>query len=175
MINATGDALNPLHSGLEDLARFIREAKLEIASIQPSEISTDHIPRATDELDAVVGATEEATNKIMDVCDEISVLAATCPSETGEKLIACTTRLFEACNFQDITGQRITKVVATLKHIDVKVAALLQVFGDKVDSSLPVKAATPTNPLDEAALLNGPQLEKNAIDQNEIDRLMSGS
>src|SRR5580658_6034327 len=48
---------------LEQLAQTIRSARDEIAAIQPGDISTDHIPRATDELDAVVCATEEATNK----------------------------------------------------------------------------------------------------------------
>jgi chemotaxis protein CheZ len=161
---------------LEELARYIRQAKHDIASIKPKEISTDHIPRATEELDAVVGATEEATNKIMDVCDEMTTIADTCSKEVKQSLVACTTKIFEACNFQDITGQRITKVVETLKHIDAKIEALVKAMGDEIhrdpggrESPKHVHAADP-----EKGLLNGPQLPKNAASQDDIDRLLAG-
>lgn len=175
------------YAELEDLANYIRHAKEEIAAIKPKDISTDHIPRATDELDAVVGATEEATNKIMDVCDEISTIAGVVGEENGEKLINCTTKIFEACNFQDITGQRITKVVQTLKHIDTKVEALLQALGDEIHcgtqsgSSHGGMTTTPRNTTPAATtadpdkqLLNGPQLPSAAIDQATIDKMLSG-
>lgn len=159
------------YAELEDLASYIRHAKEEIAEIKPKEISDSHIPHATDELDAVVGATEDATNKIMDVCDTISEVAAKCPQEANDELIACTTRIFEACNFQDITGQRITKVVQTLKYIDGKVEALLAALGEEISHDgrdLPKKSSEEV----EAELLNGPQLPQNAIDQDAIDKLM---
>jgi chemotaxis protein CheZ len=163
------------YAELEELARYIRQAKHDIASIKPKDISTDYIPTATDELDAVVGATEEATNKIMDVCDEMSKIAETCSEEAKNGLIACTTKIFEACNFQDITGQRITKVVETLKHIDSKVEALVRAMGEEfhraegTGNPKHVHAGDP-----EKGLLNGPQLPQNAINQDEIDRLLSG-
>jgi len=165
------------YSELEGLARYIREAKHDIASIKPKDISTDYIPSATDELDAVVGATEEATNKIMDVCDEISAVAETLPADAKDKLVGCTTKIFEACNFQDITGQRITKVVETLKHIDTKVEALVKAMGEEIHrgdgsdhNTKHVHAADP-----DKGLLNGPQLPNNAVSQDEIDRMMSGN
>lgn len=161
------------YAELEELANYIRNAKLEIAEIKPKDISTSHIPNATDELDAVVGATEEATNKIMDVCDTMSAIAGKCSPEINEELTSCTTRIFEACNFQDITGQRITKVVQTLKYIDGKVDALLKALGDEIyhgDTSGRAKTAN-----SEELLLNGPQLPKNAIDQDAIDKLLSGN
>ena len=68
-----GDQNNPakdqlLFSELKELALYIQKARTDIAAIRPADISGEHIPLATDELDAVVGATEDATNKIMDVC-----------------------------------------------------------------------------------------------------------
>jgi len=154
---------------LENLASYINNARHEIAALRPTDINTDHIPRATDELDAVVGATEEATNKIMDICDEIGEVVGSCSPEIAAKLNDFTTRIFEACNFQDITGQRITKVVQTLKQIDVKVTDLLKIFGNGTAAdkdSLAVRTG-------EAALLNGPALPQDAVDQDDIDRLMS--
>lgn len=164
------------YSELEELARYIRQAKSEIASIKPDDISTSFIPNATDELDAVVGSTEDATNRIMDVCDEMSAIAAECAPPINEKIVGCTTKIFEACNFQDITGQRITKVVETLKHIDARIEAIVKAMGDEIHRSggghvtKNVHAADP-----EKGLLNGPQLPSNAISQSDIDKLLSGN
>lgn len=166
------------YSELEELARYIRQAKQDIASIKPKDISTDYIPTATDELDAVVGATEDATNKIMDECDKLTAIAETCQEEAKNQLTECVTHIYEACNFQDLTGQRITKVVETLKHIDARVEALVRAMGDEIhrseggsDAHHPrnIHGADP-----EKGLLNGPQLPQNAISQDDIDRLLSG-
>ena len=176
VIHSLGDKVSMadavFYTELESLARYIREAKHEIASIKPKDISTDYIPTATDELDAVVGATEEATNKIMDVCDEVTAIAENCPEESKNQLIGCTTKIFEACNFQDITGQRITKVVETLKHIDSRVEALVKAMGDEIhrDAAVVSKHLHAADP--EKGLLNGPQLAGNGINQDEIDKLM---
>jgi len=171
----TGDVTSSdlkFYAELEELAQYIRHAKQEIAAIKPKDITASHIPHATDELDAVVGATEDATNKIMDVCDTMSAIAENCTDEAKDQLIACTTRIYEACNFQDITGQRITKVVQTLKFIDAKVEALLKALGEEIHHENGDGAVADLD--DEKALLNGPQLPHNAIDQDEIDRLLSG-
>jgi chemotaxis protein CheZ len=165
------------YTELEALSRFIREAKHEIAAIKPKDISLEHIPTATDELDAVVGATEEATNKIMDVCDEIQKIAESCSADIKDKLVACTTSVFEACNFQDITGQRITKVVETLKQIDSRVEALVRAMGEELHRGEGAGDHTPkhvhaADP--EKGLLNGPQLKHKAASQDDIDRLLSG-
>lgn len=154
---------------IEGLSRFIRNAKSEIAAIRPKDITSEHIPNATDQLDAVVGATEEATNKIMDECDRVSAIAGTLPPEQNEQLTACVTRIFEACNFQDLTGQRITKVVSALKHIEDKIQALLLALGDEVgihDAPPPVENEDP-----EKKLLNGPQMPGEGVSQDDIDKL----
>jgi chemotaxis protein CheZ len=165
-----------VYQEVRSLADYIRTAKQEIAAIQPKEIGADFIPTAHDELDAV-GATEKAANTIMDVCDEISAIAGTCAAGTNEKLVACTTKIYEACNFQDITGQRITKVVTTLKHIDEKVGALLKALGDmgaNADgtNAAAAKTAAPQTQADkDKALLNGPQLAGAGVNQNDIDKM----
>lgn len=154
---------------IEALARYIRNAKAEIASIRPKDITSEHIPTATDQLDAVVGATEEATNKIMDECDAIGAIAAQLPPEQGEPLTAAVTRIFEACNFQDLTGQRISKVVNALKHIETKIGALMTALGDE---GIAPPAPPPVEDEDpEKKLLNGPQMPGQGVSQDDIDRL----
>ena len=93
-------------------------------------------------------------------------------SVTGEpatRLQDATTRIYEACSFQDITGQRITKVVATLKTIEAKVAQIVAAFGGG-ERAASVEAAAET---DETALLNGPQHPTIAMDQSDIDKLLA--
>ena len=133
--------------------------------------------RRADELDAIVGATERATNDILDAAEKLENLAGELPPEVGQGLTEATTMIYEACNFQDITGQRITKVVKALKHIEEKVEALVDAFGDEFRGS-----KAPAAPDDKAGasvtdedLLNGPQLPQKAHDQASIDALFNNT
>ena len=74
--------------------------------------------------------------------------------EAAAKLQAATTKIYEACSFQDITGQRITKVVTTLKTIESKVAHIVNTFGATAAGTRVLSAHVATD----ADLLNGPQL-----------------
>jgi chemotaxis protein CheZ len=160
---------------LSSLAHFIATAKKEIASIRADDIGGEYIPTATDHLDEVVGATEAATNKIMDCCDTISAIAGKQPEPTQGELMSVVTNIYEACNFQDITGQRITKVVRTLKHIDGQVTLLLKALDDagfkleQQGAAAPLNVSQSTDP--DKHLLNGPQKADDAIKQDDIDKL----
>lgn len=153
---------------LADLADYIRKARRELGALKATSSIGDHIPSATDELDAVVGATEEATNEIMNCCDEIGNIAGRVGGADGEALQNVVTRIFEACNFQDITGQRITKVVKTLKYIETHINELVDTFGVSSDHEEAVAKS------EDEKLLNGPQLPGNASTQDEIDKLLAG-
>lgn len=166
-----------VYQELEGLVRFIHSAKAEIAALRPDEIQQTHLPAATDELDAIVGATEEATGVILDAVEKIEAIAPQAPPEVAQELSNMVTRIYEACNFQDITGQRITKVVRTLKHIESKVAGLVMAFGDEMaraNATTPeaeAEAPAAAGIVDEKDLLNGPQLPSNATSQADIDAL----
>ena len=80
-------------------------------------------------------------------------------------------RIYEACSFQDITGQRITKIITTLKSIEAKVAQIIATFGGRDPNAPPVAVAAPV--MDEDELLNGPQLPALAMDQSDIDKLLA--
>ncbi|MBV8168305.1 MAG: protein phosphatase CheZ [Alphaproteobacteria bacterium] len=166
-----------LYTELEQLGRFIQNARAEIAAVKPQEINAEAIPSATDELDAVVGATEEATGTILDACEQLEKASAGLPPEAAEAITNAVTAIYEACNFQDVTGQRITKVVKTLKHIEDRVSAMLRAFGDEFakhqqPAAPAAAAATPAKPTD-ADLLNGPQLPDDAKKQAEIDAILA--
>jgi|HigsolmetaAR203D_1030402.scaffolds.fasta_scaffold02232_15 chemotaxis protein CheZ len=164
-----------VYNELEALARYIQSARVEIAAIRPDEIREDHIPKATDELDAVVGATEDATGRILDAAEQIQTIAEGLDQPAQGQLIDLVTGIFEACNFQDITGQRISKVVRTLKHIETKIDVLIQALGEEVErAKIHSEANREPKPASDEDLLNGPQLPAAANGQDEIDRLLAG-
>ena len=161
-----------LYAELEGLSRFISHAKVEIAALRPDEIQDKHLPTAADELDAIVGSTEQATNLILDSVEKIERASSALTGEAKDAIGDAITNIYEACNFQDITGQRINKVVRTLKQIEDKVAGLVKAFGDEIERTASVARAEPGGPADaDKALLNGPQLPGNANTQADIDAL----
>jgi chemotaxis protein CheZ len=161
-----------LLSEVEQIGRTIAAAKQEIASLQVEDINGTFIPSATDELDAIVEATARATNEILDACETFESVSSAIGGEMADKLQDATTRIYEACSFQDITGQRITKIVTTLKTIEDRISAIVNTFSDRLPGEVRQKPPAP-EPTGEAALLNGPQLPGNGVDQAEIDRLLA--
>ncbi|MDE2514819.1 MAG: protein phosphatase CheZ [Rhodospirillales bacterium] len=163
-----------LLSEIEELGRTIASAKAEIAALRVDDITGSDIPFATDELDAIVAHTAAATEAILETCETLDQVASDLNGPAAAQLQDATTRIYEACSFQDITGQRITKVVTTLKAIEAKVAHIVAAFGRPEGAPI----VTPERELaaaglDEAALLNGPQLPAAAMDQSDIDRLLA--
>jgi chemotaxis protein CheZ len=160
-----------LYREVEALADYIKTVRHDIAELRPDDISVRHIPMATDELDAVVNATADATGIILGGMEEIERLAGSLPSEVAAPLGDIVVKIYEACGFQDITGQRINKVVKALRHIEGKIDALLAVFG--ADLSEGAETDVPT--VDAAAnLLNGPALPTAAANnQADIDALLA--
>lgn len=166
-----------LFAELEGLAKYIRRAKKEIAALSPYEVKEDFLPTASGELDAIIQATADATNVIMDSTELIEEVMAKLSGKNADKLMAATTSIYEACGFQDITGQRITKVVSTLKEIEDKVDGLVAVFSNK--SSIAKKKMKKKPPaknkktITDEDLLNGPQTTGAAKSQAEIDALLA--
>ena len=160
-------ASEAVYKEIQELKAIIQEARKEIGSTRPDDISGKHIPSATDELDAIVLATAEATGTIMDSCEIIQKAFEKMDSAVASDMETEVTKIFEACSFQDITGQRITKVVKTLKKIDEKITALLAVLGSKAPGYEEAKGE------EEVSLLSGPQLPGKGISQDDIDKLLA--
>jgi chemotaxis protein CheZ len=158
---------------VEELAATLASARAEIAALQADDITESHIPSATDELDAIVAHTAAATDIILECCEKLDVLGPTLTGEASQVVQDVTTRIYEACSFQDITGQRITKIVATLQSIERKVAHMIDVFGRDHFNSKAEPPAPQAGEPSAASLLNGPQLPAAAMDQSTIDALLA--
>ncbi|MDA1098919.1 MAG: chemotaxis protein CheZ [Proteobacteria bacterium] len=161
---------------LDELVRYIKNARDEISAIRPDSIRDDEIPTANSELNAVVSATEEATGVYLDVAEQLETLADNLGGDDGEKLYELTTRMYEASNFQDITGQRITKVVKTLSFIETKVERLSRIIDGQIFDDEDALSRADWMPRDDrpnADLLHGPDLPEQANNQDDIDALLA--
>ena len=108
--------------------------------------------------------TARAANRIMDAAETIEGVAGKVDPDSAAALTEAVTKIYEASSFQDITGQRITKVVRALQSMETKLQSLAGAFG-RADFT-PAAAAE-----GDAALLNGPQLSQSASSQDDIDAL----
>ena len=175
----TGSDLRLYHE-VQSLAAYIDSAKSEIASIRPQDITEEHIAVATDELDAIVRHTEEATDNILDAAEKLEAIADKIDEANAAALRDAVTAIYESCNFQDITGQRITRIVHALKDIDAKVMSIVEAFGGEgIVHDPDAKKAREQQKSDaapssgDANLLNGPQLPDAAQSQDDIDALFA--
>ena len=169
-------ATRQIYAELEALAKYIQTAKAELAALRPQDVKDGFLPTAALELDAIVEATAEATNTIMDAVEAVEGAMDKADDEVRQVLSDATTQIYEACSFQDITGQRITKVVKTLKEIESRVDEIVVAFGGELDKGKGPSAKTAESkaeaPSDDE-LLQGPQKAGEGISQDEIDRLLA--
>lgn len=173
-----GEHVALLRRELQEMSAHIEQTRHEIAAIRPDEsASNNRILKATGELDAIVSATERATSDILMSAERVQEIVERVRDEgmtdkSCDELEAQATEIFMACSFQDITGQRTTKVVNTLRYLEQRINAMVKIWGvDGFDSAEIEAEETDQRP--DAALLNGPALT-DGINQDDIDALMAG-
>jgi chemotaxis protein CheZ len=158
----------------------ISRTKREIAVLHGKSFNGEEMAKVNGELGAVVGGTEQATQQILEAAEAIdqsasALLKVNSPDQQkllSEEILERVVSIFEACNFQDLTGQRISKVMATMKFIENHITVMMDIWGG-VDA---IKAHAPpivdTREGDEK-LLNGPKTEGDVghASQDDIDAL----
>jgi len=158
----------------------INRTKREIAVLHGKSFSGEEMARVNGELGAVVGGTEEATQQILEAAESIdqsasALMKVNSPDQQkllSEEIQERVVSIFEACNFQDLTGQRIKKVMTTMKFIENHITVMMDIWGG-VDA---IKAHAPqivdTRDEDDK-LLNGPKLDDDPghASQDDIDAL----
>jgi len=156
---------------LTAIAREITRMKEEISNLRANDMTGSKIPDAGRELDAIVEATEAATNTIMEAAEEI-MGADTGDADAYQELVSNKMiSIFEACTFQDITGQRISKVVETLNFIDERVTSFIAHLRIPED----LDAVIEENDKDRRKrelILHGPQHAGEGVSQDDIDALL---
>jgi len=153
-----------------ELVRAIIVARREMAKLHDPALREVHLPRASEEINAILRMTEEATNEIMRSAEEMMELDFTDPDGAQEQVNDACMRIFEACSFQDITGQRNSSVLRTLQLVESKIEQLESAWGGAVEAQQDMPAA-PGN--EDERLLNGPSLEGEGIEQDFVDKLFA--
>ncbi len=171
-----------LKAELDIIYDAINKTKKEIATLHVTGFEGPEMARVTHELDAIVGGTERATEQILSSAEFIdqtaNTLSASVKSEQDQALAhdirERVVQIFEACNFQDLTGQRITKVVATLKFIEQHIVRMMDIWGG-IDSFQDLEPEAMAEREGDQKLLNGPKLEDDIghASQDEIDALFA--
>lgn len=171
-----------LRAELKEIYDAIEETKKEILTIHQSGVNGMEISRVTDELGAIVAGTERATEGILAAAEHIDQnsadLTASLTDETLQGLSSDiqdhVVGIFEACNFQDLTGQRITKVVSAFRFIEERVIHMMEIWGG-VDSFDDIEPEELEHRKGDGALLNGPALEEDEdiASQDDIDALFA--
>ena len=164
-----------LYSDYLDLAKYLIVAQRELAELCPTELKAERLPDALKQMDAVVQATEQATNTIMEAAEQIMAADPTDGEAFKAHVNEACMRIFEACSFQDITGQRITKVLKTLQLVEQQIGKLQSAWGAEFGPA-PKRVEKELAPQksDDGSLLNGPALAGQAITQDQIDALLAG-
>jgi chemotaxis protein CheZ len=179
-IGASG--LRQLKDETDTIHRAIVRTKQEIATLHASGFSNMEHGRVVRELDAVAGGTERATQQILAAAEEIDEAANNLSAllEHGQEQALAhdirdqVIRIFEACNFQDLAGQRITTVMATLKFVEDHVTRMMEIWGgiEAFKDHAPAPAAERAR---ETVTANGPKLDGDTghATQAEIDAMFS--
>lgn len=150
----------------------IARMKAEISKLRVADMRDNHIPEAGRELDAIVSSTEDATHTIMGAAEAIMAADPEDAQAYQDTVNNQVMEIFQACAFQDITGQRISKVVTTLNTIDERVANFVE--------RLRLKQEIVDSPLEETEeerrkrelILHGPQTKGEGVSQDEIDAML---
>lgn len=163
-----------IDTSMNELANKLEMAKVELAGIRHPRANEDQLALAMFELDEIISATQAATAGILSAAEKIMDVVARGPdaritSEEAENLVNEITRIFEACNFQDLTGQRVTKVVDTFLKIEDHMNAIIRNLGKDSFDHIPVGEERHASR--DGTVLTGPAAEKHGTSQNEIDAL----
>lgn len=174
------DELRRLKSDTDAIHHAINRTKQEVAALHANAFGPPPA-RVTRELDAVVESAERATEQILgaaeDIEDAANTLSASLKREQ-EKSLALdiqdnVLRIFEACNFQDLTGQRIAKVLTTLKFVEDRIAHMIEIWGG-IDAFKTYAAAAAAD-RDRNAMLHGPKLDDDEghVSQDDVDAMFA--
>jgi chemotaxis protein CheZ len=179
--NVDQATLDKVRIEVEQIAARITLTKQEIASLKHPLAKEDKLSSASCELSAVVKATEEATTAIMQTAEHLDEIVREITTQVTDAYVVSRlnemseyiTKLFEACSFQDLTGQRITKVVKTLDYIEERVETMQVIWGRKDIEKLPVPDHE-LQKVDAGLVLHGPSdAAQGAISQDDIDKLFN--
>ena len=177
-MNGTAEE-NRLKRELVGLFGHLNKLRRELASLHGGE--EHNFVSMSETLDDIVKNTENASNTILENMESIDEMVGTLRASGDPKVIEVGNRIndrvnevFEACSFQDLTGQRISRLVKGLTFIEERVNAMIRVWGrDEISKVIDEVKQEQSEKSEDQKLLHGPQSETKAIAQTDVDKLFS--
>lgn len=171
-INESTEKLDSkLYKEFRLIAEHISKMKEDIANIQTSSLSNVKIPEAGRELSEIVKSTEEATHKIMESAEAIMSSDPADTEKYPETVNGSVMDIFEACSFQDLTGQRVSRVMETLEFIDRRLVHLDKTMGEIAGNKQLFDEEVESEKRKQDLILHGPQDKGKGENQDDIDAL----
>lgn len=160
-----------IHKEFVYIADYIARTRAEISKLRPNDIKEQRIPTAGAELEAVVTDTERATEAIM---AEAEALLDSKPDDLAAykaQVDDAMMRVIEACSFQDLSGQRVSKVVESLRHVEKRVSRFAATMGVQ-DAEADEEELAETE-RKKKLHLNGPAIGGPEVGQDAVDELIA--
>ena len=161
------DQIGRVRGDLMDMAHAIARTKAEIAAISAPDHDQSRLGGASAALDAIVRSTERATSEILSAAEHVQEAAWTL-RESGSDAAICdeldrrATGIYTACSFQDLTAQRTARIIHTLRYLEERLAAMMAIWGDAVESVPPAPGESQGGPL------------PTDLCQSDVDRYIDG-
>lgn len=173
-LHQTAGRAEALRGELLEMAASIEQARREIAALRPKDTQNNRLDIATNELDAIVSTTERASIEILQSAERLMEVSGRLKRAGVDKDLCAdieneVTNIFTACSFQDLTGQRTSKVVNALRYVEQRVNAMIAIWNIE---GVKAAAEEQTDKRPDAHLLGGPN--SNGVNQDDVDALLSG-
>ena len=191
-----------VYSGLKEILESINDFKKTTVNKLDAglnEIAGDALPETSDQLEAIVTATEKATNTIIDTTEKmqdshlrindemkkikemkdqlerglVGVINVMDSMESIKKdNDTYLMNILEALSFQDITGQRIYKIVEIVSKMDKNIKQIVLDLGIKIKKkNKDIDPDTIKKGEELLALMKGPR--DDGINQNDVDDIIA--
>ena len=170
-----------LRSEILNLFQYVERLREEIGCLIQQPEGQTRFEKMSDQLDAVLTSTGEATHTVLEDLEAISSTAeelrevadpakveALCDRITEKSMDG-----MEACSFQDLAGQRISKIIRSLRFIEERVDAMVEICGREGIEVLSSMLPSDDKDIEDGVALQGPPLPGEAVSQDEIDKLFS--
>lgn len=181
--NGQANGLTPemdqrLQSEVLNLIQYIDRLRREIAGIAQLNDDETAFEGMADRLDAIVHSTADATDTILgaaEIIDNAVVKLREHPDaaaidELCDQITGQTIEAMQACSFQDLTGQRVSKVIGSLRFVEERVNSMADICGRDHISTITDEPHLQKQ-TDDGVPMEGPQSAQNAISQDDIDKL----
>ncbi|GJD62858.1 hypothetical protein [Methylobacterium frigidaeris] len=156
--------MDRLRFDLIEMAKAISRTKSEIAAIHTPDQDQSQLGAASEALDGIVRTTERATSDILQAAEEVQEVAWTL-RETGADSRVCdrldqnATQIYTACSFQDLTAQRTSRIVNTLRYLEQRLTAMIEIWASEDDPPAPASNRT--------------EVPETTLDQDDVDQIVA--